>query len=215
MNADSLGGLYLLETVVLNGDTIPVVTLRTANISSNRKARSKRYQRKWDKLHRNVVKTYPYAEVAGQLIRAYNEELALLETEAEREAFLDQCEEDLKAEFEGDLRKMTTSQGRVLIKLIDRETGKTSYDLVKDLKSGFSAFMWQGVAKLFGTDLKDHYDPFSNETDFMIEEIVLQIESGEIPVSTREIKTPEAAEILKEKSKRLQRRIDREKRRSS
>jgi hypothetical protein len=214
-NADSAGGLYLLETVVVDGDTIPVVTLRTANISSNRKARSKRYQRKWDKLHRNVVKTYPYAEVAGQLIKAYNEELALLETEAEREAFLDQCEEDLKAEFEGDLRKMTTSQGRVLIKLIDRETGKTSYDLVKDLKSGFSAFMWQGVAKLFGTDLKDHYDPFSNETDFMIEEIVLQIESGAIPVTTREIKTPEAKEILKEKSKRLQRRIDREKRRSS
>jgi len=208
-------GRYILETVVVNGDTIPVVTLQTAQISSERKARSKRYQRKWDKLQRNVVKTYPYAEVAGQLILAYNENLTTLETEAERQAYLDRCEEDLKAEFEGDLRKMTTSQGRVLIKLIDRESGKTSYELVKDLKSGFSAFMWQGVAKLFGTDLKDHYDPLNSETDYMIEEIVGMIESGQIAVATRLIKTPEAAEVLKESDVRLQRRIAREKRRNS
>ena len=69
-----------------------------------------------------------------------------------------------------------------LIKLIDRETGQTSYELIKDLKSGFTAFMWQGVAKLFGTNLKDNYDPNENETDDMIEEIVLDIEAGLIPV---------------------------------
>ncbi len=208
-------GKYFLETVIVDGDTIPVVTLQTAQVLSDRKARSKRYQRKWDKLQRNVVKTYPYAEVAGQLITAYNENLTELETEAERQAYLDRCEQDLKAEFEGDLRKMTTSQGRVLIKLIDRETGKTSYELVKELKSGFSAFMWQGVAKLFGTDLKDHYDPYNNETDSMIEEIVGMIESGQIAVATRQVKTPEAADVLKASDTRLQRRIAREKRRNS
>jgi len=214
-NVEEVDGLYLLETVVIDGDTIPVVTLRPKRVSAYRKSRSRRYQRKWDKMHRNVVKVYPYAKVAGDLINEYNRSLQELETEAEREAYLDQCEEDLKAEFEGDLRKMTTSQGRVLIKLIDRETGQTSYELIKNLKSGFTAFMWQGVAKLFSTDLKDHYDPNANETDDMIEEIVLDIEDGTIPVKKREISTKAAEEILANKSDRLKRKIEREKRRNA
>jgi hypothetical protein len=213
LRLDTLNGYYLVETVVIDGDTIPVVTLRTTTISSQRKARSIRHQRKWDKLHANVVKTYPYAKVAGELIQAYNDELHLLETEAERVAYMDKCEEDLKAEFEGDLRTMTTSQGRVLIKLIDRETGKTGYDLIRELKSGFTAFMWQGVARLFGTDLKDAYNPDENEYDAMIEEIVDAVERGEIAVNSRPAKTTAAQDALREKSKRLQRRIEREKRR--
>jgi len=214
-NVEEVDGMYLLETVIVDGDTIPVITLRPKRVSAYRKSRSKRYQRRWDKIHRNVVKVYPYAKVAGDLINEYNRNLKDLETETEREAYLDQCEEDLKAEFEGDLRKMTTSQGRVLIKLIDRETGQTSYELIKDLKSGFTAFMWQGVAKLFGTDLKDHYNPDENETDDMIEGIVLQIEDGIIPVKEREISTKAAEEVLANKSDRLRRKIEREKRRNS
>jgi hypothetical protein len=214
-NVEEVDGLYLLETVIVDGDTIPVITLRPKRVSAFRKSRSKRYQRRWDKMHRNVVKVYPYAKVAGDLINEYNRNLQTLETEAEREAYLNQCEEDLKAEFEGDLRKMTTSQGRVLIKLIDRETGQTSYELIKDLKSGFTAFMWQGVAKLFGTDLKDHYNPDENETDDMIEGIVLQIEDGIIPVKEREISTKAAEEVLANKSDRLRRKIEREKRRNA
>lgn len=211
---DSVNGYFYLESVVVDGDTIPTVTLRSAEVSGDRRAGSRRYRRKWSKLQRNVVKTYPYAHVAGQLITAYNEELKLLETEAEREAYMDRCEDDLKAEFEGDLRKMTTSQGRVLIKLIDRQTGQTSYDLIRDLKSGFTAFMWQGVAKLFSTDLKSNYDPVNDEYDGMIEEIVELIEAGKLPVKTREVKTQAASEALSDKSKRLERRIEREKRRN-
>lgn len=213
-NVEEVDGLYLLETVIIDGDTIPVVTLRPKRVSAYRKSRSRRYQRRWDKMHRNVVKVYPYAKVAGDLINEYNRNLQTLETEAERAAYLDKCEEDLKAEFEGDLRNMTTSQGRVLIKLIDRETGQTSYELIKDLKSGFTAFMWQGVAKLFGTDLKDQYDPNANETDDMIEEIVLQIEDGSIPVKVRELSTKAAEEVLANKSNRLRRKIEREKKRN-
>lgn len=214
-NVEEVDGLYLLETVVIDGDTIPVVTLRPKRISAYRKSRSRRYQRKWDKMHRNVVKVYPYAKVAGDLINEYNRNLELLETEAEQTAYLDQCEEDLKAEFEGDLRKMTTSQGRVLIKLIDRETGQTSYELIKDLKSGFTAFMWQGVAKLFGTDLKDQYDPDLYEADDMIEGIVQEIEDGKIPVKKRELSTKAAEEVLANKTNRLRRKIEREKKRNS
>lgn len=211
---DSLDRYHVVQSVVIDGDTIPMVVLNEATISS-RRARSKRYQRKWGKMHANVVKTYPYARVAADLINAYNLELQHLDTDAEREVYMDKCEEDLKAEFEGDLRKMTTSQGRVLIKLIDRETGNTSYELIRDLKSGFTAFMWQGVARMFGTNLKDHFDPHSNEYDAMIEEIVQMIERGDIYVKKREVKTTAAAEALENKSKRLERKIEREKRKKT
>jgi len=213
VNDTTSEGNYILQTVVLEGDTIPVVTLRTQTVSSYRKSRSKRYRRKWSKMHRNVVKTYPYAKLAGDLINEYNKNLSELSTEAEREAYLDKCEEDLKAEFEDDLKKMTTSQGRVLIKLIDRETGDTSYELIRRLRNGFTAFVWQGVAKLFGSNLKANYDPLTNETDYMIEEIVSMIESGQIEVKTREVQTMEASEVLKNKSRRLERKIKRQKRR--
>ncbi len=214
VNGETHDGLYILETVVVDGDTIPMVTLRPANVSASRKSRSRRYQRKRSKIYRNVVKTYPYAKVAGMLIKEYNNNLDSLDTEAAREAYLDQCEEDLKAEFEDDLSSMTMSQGRVLIKLIDRETGDTSYQLIKDLKSGFTAFMWQGVAKLFGSDLKVNYDPENIETDQMIEDVVIQIETGQIPVETREIKTKAASEVINAKNKRLQRKIERQRKRS-
>lgn len=213
VNDTTSEGNYILQTVVLEGDTIPVVTLRTQTVSSYRKSRSKRYRRKWSKMHRNVVKTYPYAKLAGDLINEYNKNLSELSTEAEREAYLDKCEEDLKTEFEDDLKKMTTSQGRVLIKLIDRETGDTSYELIRRLRNGFTAFVWQGVAKLFGSNLKANYDPLTNETDYMIEEIVSMIESGQIEVKTREVQTMEASEVLKNKSRRLERKIKRQKRR--
>jgi hypothetical protein len=207
-------GLYLVQTIVVDGDTIPVVTLRTTTIAEQRKARSQKHQRQYTKLYKNVVKTYPYAHLAGQLVEAYNENLANLPTQAERKAYMERCEEDLKAEFEGDMRRMTISQGRVLIKLIDRQTGQTSYELIRTMRSGFSAFMWQGVAKFFGTNLKDSYAPQSDETDAMIEEIVLLIENGQIPVELRTARTTAAADVLKERSKRLEKRIERERRKA-
>jgi len=82
----------------------------------------------------------------------------------------------LKKEFEGQLKQLTVKQGRILIKLIDRETGKTSYDLVKQLRGSFSAWMWQGLAKLFGSDLKSEYD--AKGEDRMIEVAIAQIENG-------------------------------------
>ncbi len=79
-------------------------------------------------------------------------------------------------QFENPLRKLTFSQGRMIIKLIDRETGNTSYDLIKDYKGGFSAFFWQSVARVFGSNLKDEYD--GDREDKMIEHIIIMIDNG-------------------------------------
>ena len=69
------------------------------------------------------------------------------------------AEAELRAEFEAEVKDLTISQGRILVKLIDRQTGETSYELVKDLRGSFVAFVWQGMARLFGQDLKSNYDP--------------------------------------------------------
>ena len=92
----------------------------------------------------------------------------------------------LQSEFEGELKKLTIKQGIILVKLIDRETGNTSYELVKQLRGSFSAFLWQSLARLFGSNLKLEYDPYGE--DKLIEEIVVMIEQGVIPCEQRNVK---------------------------
>lgn len=169
----------------VGNDTVAYVQLREVVIPNarNRKA----YYKRLKKLTKNVVKVYPYAKLTGDILADCETELAKMPDEKTRERFMDDVEDNLKEEFEGELKKLTYSQGRLLIKLIDRETGETSYELIKKLKGGFSAFMWQGLARLFGSDLKSEFD--AAEEDFMIDLIVKKIESGEIKVAKRERKT--------------------------
>ena len=87
-------------------------------------------------------------------------------------------EDELREEYEGDLRKLTITQGIILIKLVDRETGDTSYELVKQFRGSFSAFFWQQLARLFGHNLKLQYEPYGE--DYLIEEVVQLIEAGKV-----------------------------------
>lgn len=191
----------VLGVLITNEDTIPQVELRAVTVLDFKEERSKREQRKWDRTMRRVVKVYPYARVAGELMREYDRQLATLPTEKQRKAYLKMAENELKKEFEGEIRDMTVSEGYILIKLIDRETGNTSYDLIKELKGGFTAFMWQAVARIFGSNLKEHYDP--EDEDTYIEEIVEMIEAGEIYVADRQAQTPEArARVNNKKNKK-------------
>jgi hypothetical protein len=132
-----------------------------------------------------VVKVYPYAKAAGDVMEQYAAHLNTLEDKKEQRIFLKKAEEELKRQFEGELKQMTVSEGVILIKLIDRETGDSSYELVQELKGNFSAFMWQSLARLFGHNLKDDYDAGGDEA--ILEEIVRQIECGDIAVRTKSI----------------------------
>jgi hypothetical protein len=163
-------------TEIVDGDTLVLVTLDPAFVAGPREFKTERDRRKYQRLERKVVKVYPYAYAAGVLMHEYDQELASLKTDRERKKYLQNAEDALKAQFEGELRNMTVSEGVLLIKLIDRQTGDTSYGLIQDLKGNFSAFMWQGVARLFGHNLKDRYDAEANEAD--IESIVRDIEMG-------------------------------------
>ncbi len=172
------------ETIIYNGDTIPLVNFRTVEIYPPFVFTSKRQQRKYDRLHDYVVKVYPYAEVAGEMLKYFDDTLQTFKTEGARKKYLKSVEAQLKEEFGGELKSLTIKQGIILIKLIDRETGTTSYDLIKQLRGSFSAFIWQSLARLFGSNLKLEYDP--DGEDYMIEDIVLRIESGQIPYEKRE-----------------------------
>ncbi|MCB0395991.1 MAG: DUF4294 domain-containing protein [Flavobacteriales bacterium] len=163
---------------VVNGDTMLYASLPSVTFSAPRVFKNEKDYLRYKKLLRDVRKAYPYAKIAGEKMRQYAVLLQEVEKDSKKRKLMKQAEQELKDEFEGDIRKLTMTQGRILIKLIDRETGDTSYDIIKDLRGGFSAFCWQSLARLFGSNLKDRYD--ADGEDKMIEQIVQAIEAGEI-----------------------------------
>ncbi|MCW3788564.1 DUF4294 domain-containing protein [Plebeiibacterium sediminum] len=165
-----------LKSRVIEGDTLPHVYIGEVTISPPWKFKSKRQHKRYSRLVINVKKTLPYARLAKYRLTVIANTLDTLPNERAKKLYLKKAEKELFEEFEKPLRKLTFSQGRMLIKLIDRETGDTSYDLIKDLKGGFSAFMWQSVARIFGSNLKSEFD--SEGDDAMIEHIVIMIDNG-------------------------------------
>lgn len=165
-----------LDTMV-QATFIPV----SINASSSNRSQKKAY----DKMQRKVIKVYPYAKAAGDIMKMYEGLCAQISDPREQKRLLEQAEEELKAQFEKDLRNMTVSEGVILIKLVDRETGNSSFKLLQQIKGRFSAFMWQGVARVFSHNLKDEYEPEGD--DVWIENIVLMIQDGIIPVQLRTV----------------------------
>ena len=162
--------------VVVDGDTLPLIKLPEVRCWAHRRFKNKRAQERYTRLVRNVKKALPYARIAAERLRIIEDSLSRIPTQKMRERYIKESEKKLFAEFEKPLKHLTISQGRILIKLIDRETGNTSYQLIKTLKGSFSAFLWQGVARLFGSTLKAEYD--ADGDDRAIEAIVNAIDAG-------------------------------------
>lgn len=159
-------------------DSFPHVYLKEITVYPSFKAMTPRQQRQYSSLEMKVKKVYPMAKVAAIRVAEYNRVLHDFKTERERKDYIKKIEKDLFAEFEDQIRHMTVSEGRILIKLIDRETGQSSFEIIKEFKGGFNAFFWQTVARLFGHNLKSAYDAVNE--DKMIEYIVMQINTGMI-----------------------------------
>jgi len=173
-------GRYRLLTTIVNGDTIPLVNMSGVEIVAPLSPEAAAKMQAYLKLRRDVLRAYPYAKLAAVQLRFINDSIAKIPNENQRKKFVKATEKDLKEQFEKDLKKLTVTQGRILIKLVDRETGSTSYALVKELRGSLQAFFWQGLARLFGSNLKSEYDGEGN--DAQIEQIVQQIERGELKV---------------------------------
>lgn len=170
------GMVNFLEGRVVGNDTIGHIYISEVKVPAPWKFKNKRQRKRYSRLVINIKKTLPYARLAKHRLNMISLSLDTIKGVNNRKEFIKTSEKELFNEFEKPLKKLTFSQGRMLIKLIDRETGDTSYALIKDLKGGFTAFMWQSVARIFGSNLKSEYD--SDGDDAMIEHIVLLIDNG-------------------------------------
>lgn len=171
------GGAKLMCQIE-GGDTILLAFLHDIWVFPRSTFKNKKQEQFFWRTVRDVKRTLPYAKlIASELIKV-NMEMATMKSEKEKKKFLNEYEKTIFKNHEGDLKKMTINQGRMLMKLIDRECERTSYDLIKAYRGGVSAFFWQGVARLFGSNLKSEYDASNNEK--VVERIILLVESNQL-----------------------------------
>jgi hypothetical protein len=168
--------------IVLNGDTLPHRWIREVFISEKaprwlikQRRRDRKNEEAYTQLRYNVYKTYPYAVAASFILKDIDSVLNLLQSKDAKKQYKLRKEAELNRQFKGELENMTISQGQVLVKLIARQTGKPCYQIVKELKGGFNAGIWQAVALLFNNNLRNTYD--ATGEDAVIESIVMEIEA--------------------------------------
>jgi Domain of unknown function (DUF4294) len=164
---------------VIDGDTIPLVYIRRAVwCVDDRTFKNFIQKMRYNRLVHNIKIALPYAKIAGKKMKEYNTLLVKVKSEDEKHRVMKKVEDEMRKEFEKDLKNLTVTQGRLLLKLIDRETGNSSYTLVKELRGKSSAVFWQTLALVFGNDLKAKYEPDGD--DKQVEEIVRLVERGSI-----------------------------------
>lgn len=161
-----------------NGDTIITVNLPEMDISLMKQYQDMLDTRHGRRLVNNVRKVYPYAKEAGKLLAQYDELLVGMKSSKARRQLMKEAEDDITAKYSKELKKMTFSQGAILIRLIDRETGSSSFKVVQALRGKFRAAFYQGFARLWGYNLKTEFDPKTNKEDENIEIIITMIEKG-------------------------------------
>lgn len=179
VNADTLLGVFhVLKTATFDGQTYPLVELPEIIVIARVPRGVKFDYRRHARLVYNVRRVYPYAMIVREEFGRINRLLETMPDERDQRNFLQQYEKDLFQKYEEDMKKLTFSQGKILIKLIDRETQNTSYDLIRQYRGKFSASFWQSIARIFGANLKTPYDAAGE--DYLIEQVVREIEAGRL-----------------------------------
>ena len=159
---------------VYGGELLPANTIEYTWVRAPMSPAMRRRLEEWTRLRNAVYVTYPYARRAGIIMNDINSKLALMNTEGERKAYISSREKELKKEFTAPLEQMSIYQGKILMKLINRQTGNNCYNIIKDYKGGFTARFYQTVAFFFSSNLKQPYDPKGD--DQVIEVIVQEVE---------------------------------------
>lgn len=164
------------QATILTGDSIPHMELDEVAIFAPPVFKNRRDARRYWRLVYNLKKVLPYSKIVAGVVMQVDSKLSQLETDKQRRQYIKSMEDSLWGQYEADLRKMTVSQGRLLFKLVDRETTSTTYYWIEYYRGKVSAFFWQGVARLFSSNLKSEYDPEGD--DKLIEELIGLIEKG-------------------------------------
>lgn len=164
--------------IVEGGDTLIHRNIKEVVVIPAREFKSKRMERRYWRYAKKVKKVYPLAVKARELLKYYEPIYNEMEDRSDQRHLMKNVEKQLLAEHKDDLKRWSISDGRLLLKLINRETDRTPYNLIHDFRGEFSAFFWQGVARIFKNDLKEGYEPTGK--DRWLEEIVTLIELGYI-----------------------------------
>lgn len=168
----------ILRYIVQGKDTVYMDEIKASKVYSRLPKQKGKDWRKYYRLVHNFSKTYPYALAAKKIVERTDQTIEDNNLKRlKKDKYVNSVQDELFELFEKPLRSLTVTQGALLMKLIDREIGKSSYMIIKDYKSGIAAKFWQGVAKLFGSDLKKPYDPKGE--DAQIEELVKIWEEGD------------------------------------
>lgn len=159
--------------IVYEGDTMTYKVMDQVNVFGKMTDEQRAYLKKWTRLRNAVYVTYPYAKKASHIINDVVRNLDKIQDAQARKKYLSTREKELKKEFTEPLTALSVYQGKILMKLINRETRNTCYDLIKEYRGGFTARFWQTVAWVFGSSLKQDYDPKGPDAE--MESIVLEV----------------------------------------
>ncbi len=159
-------------------DTLYLRYLNEVEVTASSIFSDKKNVKRFTRLVHYVKKVYPYAVIAGTKLREYEASMENMSKKRQKRRFMKAMEKELREEFGVDIEKFTYMQGEIFLKLLDRETNYTAYELLKLWRGGFRARMYQNSAIMFGFDLREHYDPTGKDKE--IEEIVQLIKQGEI-----------------------------------
>lgn len=165
-----------VEYFFIDGDSvsIPVIQLREVYIMGKQRFVSKEERIRYLILKRKTLKVYPYAKLAAERLVELNSRLATLERKSDQRQYSKIIQRYIEDEFSEELKKMSRTEGQILVKLMHRQTGKTTFEQIKELRSGWRAFWFNNTARLFDISLKREYDPKNVAEDFMIEDILLR-----------------------------------------
>lgn len=163
-----------IEYYIIQGDTIPrsAIDLNEVIVFKPLKFSSKEERRRYLILRRKTRKVYPYAKLAADRLVALNNRLDSITSKSGKKRYTKIIHKYLENEFSSELKKLTRTEGQILIKLIHRQTGETAFELVKRLRSGWKAFWYNTTASAFDISLKREYDPIDVEEDYLIEDIL-------------------------------------------
>jgi len=167
---DSIPNKYL----IIKGDSVPrtYIDLDEVMLLHKLKFDSKKDRIRYLILRRKTIKVYPYAKMAAERLDSMNTRLATLTRNRERKRYTKRIQKYIEGEFSEELKKMSRTEGQILVKLIHRQTGKTAFNLIKELRSGWRAFWYNTTASMFDISLKREFDPLNEKEDYLIEDVL-------------------------------------------
>ena len=162
------------KMIIIEGDSIfrNSIDLNEVYVFSKLKFPDRKSKLRYYILRRKTIKVFPYAKMAAERLTELNDSISKIKKKRQRKRYTKKVQKFIEEEFSAELKKLTRTEGQILVKLIHRQTGSTAFDLVKELRSGWRAFWYSTTAKIFDISLKEEFNPEHVHEDYLIEDIL-------------------------------------------